>query len=81
MKILYMFLFLLTTEITIAAPEKAPQTKSQLQRKKKRLEKDIKYLQDKMLYQEANADEPAELYGYLAELKEVNEKIKTLSRK
>jgi hypothetical protein len=81
MKIMYCLLLLLTGEITIAASQKAPQTKSQLKRKKKSLEKEIKYLQDKMLYQHANADEPAKLYGSLEELKQVNEKIKTLSRK
>ncbi len=81
MKILYVVLFVLTTEITVAQSKITTQTKSELKRKKKRLQKDIKYFQDKMLYSEANSDEPAKLYGSLAELKEVNEKINKLSRK
>lgn len=81
MKNFYFLLFFFATEISTATSERTTSTKFQLKRKKKHLQKDIKYLQDRILYEEANAEEPAKLYGSLKELELVNQKIKKLSHK
>ena len=75
----YLLLFLFSIEIT-AKSEITTQKKSALIRKKKGIQKNITTLQNKMLYEEANAEEPAKLYGLLEELHQVNLAIKKISR-
>jgi hypothetical protein len=79
MKKHYIFLLLISAQMIVTTCQKPTRNMAQLNRERKRLERKIKYLEDRMLYQEANAEEPAELYDAREQLNKVQDDMKNLT--